>query len=440
MARPAPFPVLPALMLLALTACKSPSPSPSPLASASASASASAAPQAPAPAPLVDLLLETDATITVSSRVDNPSDYPEHLVDGRPDTAWNGKTGDLHGWIEIVLPADVKVSSIAMTAGFDKKKGADDLFTMNHRISKIRITRDGELVKEATLDTSKRELQHVSVSVEATGGRWRIEVLETLPGTKKEWRELVVSDLKMYGMAGAARLPKPRLPKVLVAPGSAPPPLALPAMGVDSVASEGRFASSMRALCDGFTADMVRAIRKEMPGSTMTGPFCRPIEPPPTFEGSLPMGWKAVHAVDLERFYGNFISTTSHLVVEGDDGTFMIGPHYRHHDDLGCFSTPIHVAAAFRLARRGAQNWLVASRTQIVPKYAESESQGIVPSGGTAEFEALVCALTGTKITCPERYSPMGQRVLTEPEAQAFQAKPELRWPKLGVDGGPTAP
>ena len=438
MAWPARFPVFPALMLLALTACKTSSPSPLASASASASSSASASPPASA---LVDLLLETDAKVTVSSRVDNPSDYPEHLVDGRPDTAWNGKTDDLSGWIEIVLPRDVTVSSIAITAGFDKKKGADDLFTMNHRISKLRITRDGALVKEATLDTSRRSLQNVPVSVDASGGRWRIEVVDTLPGTRKEWRELVVSDLKMYGIAGAARLPAPRLPKVLVAPGSAPPPLALPAVGVDSVPSEGRFATSMRALCDGFTADMVRAIRKEMPGSNMTGPFCRPIEHPPAFEGSLPIGWKAVHAVDLERFFGNMVSTTSHLVIEGDDGTFMIGPHYRHRDDLGCFSTPEQVAAAFRLARRGAQNWLVASRTEVVSSYALSTSGGgLEVSGGTAEFEALVCALAGTKISCPERFSPMGKRAMTRSELEAFQAKPELRWPKLAVDGGPTAP
>ena len=418
-----------------LGACKSPTPSPSSLASASAAAAASA--PARAPAPLVDLLLETNATITVSSRVDNPSDFPEHLVDGRPDTAWNGRTGDLHGWIEVVLQPDVRVSSLAITAGFDKKKGNDDLFTMNHRISKLRILRDGALVKEATLDTSRRDLQHVPVTVDASGGTWRIEVTDTVAGTKKEWKELVVSDLKMYGIAGAARLPEPRLPKVLVAPGSAPAPT--PASGVEGVVGEGRFATSIRALCDGFTADMTRAIRKEMPRSTMTGPFCYPIIPPPTFEGSLPMGWKGVHAVALERFYGNFVSTTSHLVIEGDDGTFLIGPHYGHHDDLGCVSTPVQVAAGFRLARRGAQNWLVSVRTQIVSKYVEAaDGRGLVPSGGTAEFEALVCAITGAKVTCPERFSQIDTRVMSETENQAFHAKPELRWPKLEVDGGLT--
>jgi hypothetical protein len=173
----------------------------------------------------------------------------------------------------------------------------------------------------------------------------------------------------------------------------------------------------------------------------MTGPFCRPITPPPTFEGSLPIGWKGVHAVELERFYGNFVSTASHLVIEGDDGTFLIGPHYGHRDDLGCFSTPVQVAAAFRLARRGAHNWLVTARTQIVSKYVEAaDGRSLVPSGGTAEFETLVCAITGTKVTCPERFSLLDTRVMEQAETQAFNAKPELRWPKLEVDGGPIAP
>lgn len=428
------FPVAPALLLLALVpTCKSPAPSPSPLASASAPS------PAPVPAPVVDLLLETNAAITVSSRVDNPSDYPEHLVDGRPETAWNGKTGDLEGWIEIVLAPEVRVTAIAITAGFDKKKGKDDLFTMNHRISKLRILRDGVLVKEATLDTSRRDLQQVPVTAAASGGTWRLEVAETVPGTKKEWRELVVSDLKMYGLAGAARLPEPRLPKVRVAPGSVPPPMQ--ASTVEQVVGEGRFATSLRALCDGFDAEMLRAVRKEMPGVTFNGSFCRLIKPTPTFEGSLPIGWKGVHAVDLERFNGAFVSTTSHLVIEGDDGTFLIGPRYDERSDLGCFSSPVQVARAFRLARRGAQNWLVIARTEIVSKYVEAaDGLSLVPSGGTAEFETRVCALTSTKVTCPESFTLLGTRVMDEPETKAFNLKPELRWPKLDVDGGPSPP
>lgn len=392
------------------------------------------------PAPLVDLLLETNATVTVSSRVDNPSDFPEHLVDGRPDTAWNGKTGDLNGFIEVVLPPEVKVSAVAITAGFDKKKGSDDLFTMNHRISKLRILRDGAVVKEATLDVSRRDLQQVPLPGDAAGGTWRIEIVETVPGTKKEWKELVVSDLKMYGFAGAARLPAPHLPKVLVAPGSAPPPV--PVSGpVENVVGEGRFSTSMSALCGGFTADMTRAIQKEMPGMNLKGPFCRPINPPPTFDGPLPSGWKGAHAAELQRFYGNFTSTTFNLVIEGADGTFLIGPMYGSRDDLGCFSTPEQVGAAFRVAQRGAQTWLVGVRTEIVSAYVEAaDGRSLVPSGGTAQFEARVCALAGTKVTCPQDFVRLGERVMPEAETRAFKSKPELRWPKLEVDGGPVAP
>src|SRR5262249_39391043 len=206
------------------------------------------------PPPTVDLLFETDVKITVSSRVDNPRDYPEHLVDGRPETAWNGKTGDLNGWIEVTLAPEVHVQSIAITCGFDKKKGPEDLFVENHRIKRLRVVRDGAPMKEVTLDVTRRDLQ--SIPIDAPGGTYRLEVLETVPGTKKDGRELTVSDLKFYGTPGAVRLAEPRLPRVDVAPGSARPPA--PAVSVGELVAEGRSAKSLRALCDAWTADIER--------------------------------------------------------------------------------------------------------------------------------------------------------------------------------------
>ncbi len=101
----------------------------------------------------------------------------------------------------------------------------------------------------------------------------------------------------------------------------------------------------------------------------------------------------------------------------------------------------MQVAAAFRLGRRGGKSWLISSRTQIVSKYVEAaDGKSLVPSGGTAEFEVLVCGLTGTKLTCPERYVVLDTRVMNETEALSFTAKPELRWPKLDIDGGPSLP
>ncbi len=49
-----------------------------------------------------DLLHTTDARLAVSSKVDNPHDFPEHIADGRLETAWNGKTNDLvGGWLGV---------------------------------------------------------------------------------------------------------------------------------------------------------------------------------------------------------------------------------------------------------------------------------------------------------------------------------------------------
>jgi hypothetical protein len=124
------------------TPAASSSPGPAQTASAEAArfpASSASPLVVPPPEALSNLLLHTDAHVTLSSRVDNPRDYPEHLVDGKPGTAWNGKTQDTHAWIEVELDVRVHVDSIQITAGFDK----GELFEKNLRISKLRVTRDG---------------------------------------------------------------------------------------------------------------------------------------------------------------------------------------------------------------------------------------------------------------------------------------------------------
>ena len=97
----------------------------------------------------VNLLAHRSTTINVGSTVANRAIKPEHLVDGKLDTAWNSKTGDLVGaWLVVRLPADAKVQSIKLTAGFtkvDPKLG--DLFTENPRIKKLRITHDKTVVE-----------------------------------------------------------------------------------------------------------------------------------------------------------------------------------------------------------------------------------------------------------------------------------------------------
>jgi hypothetical protein len=170
---------------------------------------------APAEAPLSDLLHATRASVAVSSNVDNPRDYPEHLVDGRPETAWNGRTGDLvGGFVKFQVPDDAQIDHLEMSAGFDKIGKDGDLFTMNHRIKRVRVLREGKLVREHTFDIDVRAPQ--SIPIRAAGGTFKIEVLETIPGSKKDWRELCVSELRVLGTPGASALAKPATPIVTI--------------------------------------------------------------------------------------------------------------------------------------------------------------------------------------------------------------------------------
>ena len=80
---------LPVLLLVAAACSRqslplAPSPSATPVPSVPAIPDAAVpdVPSVPPPDPIVDLLHTVDATVAVSSKVDNPRDFPEHLVDG----------------------------------------------------------------------------------------------------------------------------------------------------------------------------------------------------------------------------------------------------------------------------------------------------------------------------------------------------------------------
>ena len=164
----------------------------------------------------VSLIPWTDSRVAVSSTVDNQKDYPEHLIDGKLDTAWNGRTGDLSGFIAFRVPRETHVASVQLTVGFDKK----DLFTGNHRISRVKISRDGAVLREVALDVEKRGLQ--SIAVDRPGGDFEIRVAATVPGTNAKWKELVVSELVVLGDPGRARRTSPHLPRVRVGSLDAP--------------------------------------------------------------------------------------------------------------------------------------------------------------------------------------------------------------------------
>ena len=72
----------------------------------------------PAAAPEVELLHNTKSLVLVSSLVSNKKIKPEHLVDGKLDTACNSRTDKLDETaIEFLVPETAQVSALRMTAG-----------------------------------------------------------------------------------------------------------------------------------------------------------------------------------------------------------------------------------------------------------------------------------------------------------------------------------
>ncbi len=165
-----------------------------------------AAPSAPAPAPApprddMNLLGLAGVDLRVSSEVVGASDFPAHLTDGNLGTSWQGRSGDLAGaWIEIDLPAAVRVRRISLTPGYAKKSGARDLFRENYRIAEVAIFRDGVPVKAVSFDVERPELQ--GVELDEPGGTFRVEVKRVVAGTVKRYREVCVSELTITGDAG----------------------------------------------------------------------------------------------------------------------------------------------------------------------------------------------------------------------------------------------
>ncbi|WP_394840864.1 hypothetical protein LZC95_27785 [Pendulispora brunnea] len=190
--------VMAAIGMMAALRFLSHSTSAEPLRAASDDASADVV-DAGAPLPLVDLLHRTHAAVAVSSQVKGEKERPEHLVDGRPETAWQSRPNDLVGaWIQFRTSPATTVKRIGLTVGYDAispKHG--DLFTLNHRIAKVLVRRDGVILGQWALDVENRGVQYFDV--EASGGEYKLEILEVKPGRKKEWREVCVSELVVLG-------------------------------------------------------------------------------------------------------------------------------------------------------------------------------------------------------------------------------------------------
>ena len=214
--------------IAALGACKkNPAPTAAPdaaLAPSSSAGTTASEAVAPEKEALTDLLYATHVVVSVSSRVANPKDFPEHLVDRKKETAWNSKTGDLvGGWIGVRVPKMSHVARFELSAGFDAtSRDGTDLFTANHRIKRVRVSKDGKALGEHELSVDVRKPQ--AIPVDQDGGDFKIEILETVAGTKASWKELAVSELFVLGTPGAGAPPPKGPPRVYVGSFSPPRP------------------------------------------------------------------------------------------------------------------------------------------------------------------------------------------------------------------------
>lgn len=172
-----------------------------------------AAPRAAPPEP-VELLHAVPSQVVVSS-IASAVLHTAELVDGSMETAWNSEQDDVtRSWVAFRLPADARVTSLRMTAGFVRVDGSRDFFTGNYRVRKVRVSRDGEPLGEHALDPEDRGLQTIPVA--GPGGEWRIDFLEQVPGTSQRWRQTCVSELQVLGLPGAERHATPTQPAVRI--------------------------------------------------------------------------------------------------------------------------------------------------------------------------------------------------------------------------------
>lgn len=383
----------------------------------------------PVSASAVNLLLHSPAQITLSSRVDNPRDFPEHIVDGKAATAWNGKTGDVNAWIEVKLDSRVQVTRIAITAGFDK--GA--LFTQNLRIATLRIERDGVLVKDAKLDTARRDLQ--SIEVNQPGGTYKLTVRETVPGTNAAWREIVVSELQVWGTAPRELLSaEPQFPVMKVAPGSAAAPVRA---NLWEVPFAGREGANATALCTAWRAEIATTVKHMqthqmgLDGYNMREVKCVPTTAP-TVEGTLPFGWTVTGAVALDYFDGVAGKSDQFLVLKRSDGVTVGGPLYSTHNDIGDSGAPL--ATRIKVVEPASANLLVLSTVEISP-YLHSGLAG-EDTNATAEHWGRTCRFEPTRFRCDAHPTEFRKVELTPAVRDAFVKHPVAALPSVLPDGG----
>lgn len=157
------------------------------------------------PDPVTDLLHAVPTRVHSSSAYRRDRRQVERLFDGDLETTWSSDTGDLVGaWIEVTLPDDATVTEIRMTVGFARERHGRDLFTGNHRVRQVRVSRGDETLGTFVLDVDSRSLQ--PLAVQSAGGTLRITVTELVEGTRTDWRETCISELRVMGRAPGAEI------------------------------------------------------------------------------------------------------------------------------------------------------------------------------------------------------------------------------------------
>jgi hypothetical protein len=245
------------------------------------------APAARKPEPQ-DLLHVVPMRLAVSSVVANPAYSPFDLVDHDLVTAWNARTGEAKPWIAFRVPPGTRVELVSLTVGFTRKGAEGDYFTMNPRIKKVRVWHDKVSLREVTLDPESREFQ--DVRIDGNGGDYRIEVVETVPGTRKDWREVCVSELMVLGQPPPGMQPRDDL-QVLVGSldGTA---LVDTSLSVEPLLSY----KSQAELCTQMTAY-----------ASAESPPCGEIRADhhPPLPSQLPAGWKRARWIGVENRGGH---------------------------------------------------------------------------------------------------------------------------------------
>ncbi len=352
-----------------------------------------------------NLLGIVPAKVAVSSAVRNPRDFPEHLIDANPLTAWNSQTGDLAGaWIAFRVPKDAHVDAIELTAGYVRVKGKQDLFTMNHRVKRVEIVRDGQPLKLAVLDVQSRVMQRVPL--DTAGGEFKVLVKETLPGSEVKWREVVVSEFRVLGKPGRER----RAPsdRIIVSIGS------LDARPPEPIAREIEFDRSafapehpsVDAFCKEWlvwakahAAAQVAETEQWNDAAPVAEPLCSEVRLPPLENAASP--WTGVKGVRMAWAFND----ATRLFVVTPKGVRMTPIYFddQRGNPMGCPS----IWSREHLDRlRVESGWLIATIDGTGPSNFDQETQ---VQTNMYQRGVAMCRMAGTEFHCLElnpQYDP----------------------------------